>query len=63
MAVLTLGEAGEILSARGDCLVVFGLECAALPRQNIGAFLDARYVFPQETRNYGLGRFGLRFAF
>ncbi|HYV33147.1 MAG TPA: hypothetical protein VEO53_18815, partial [Candidatus Binatia bacterium] len=40
VAVLTLGESGEILSARGDCLVVFGLECAALPRQNIGAFLD-----------------------
>ena len=30
---------------------------------NIGAFLDARYVFTDGTKNYGLGRAGLRFAF
>ena len=38
-----------------------GLEYRFAP--NIGAFLDARYVFPQQERCYGLGRFGLRFAF
>src|ERR1043166_1163731 len=40
VAVLTLSESGEILSARGDCPVVFGCEGAALPGQNIGAFLE-----------------------
>lgn len=31
--------------------------------RNIGAFVDARYVLTDGTRNYGLGRAGLRFAF
>ncbi len=31
--------------------------------RNIGAFLDARMVFPDETGDYGLARLGLRFSF
>ncbi len=31
--------------------------------RNIGAFVDARYVLTDGTRNYGLGRAGVRFAF
>ena len=38
-----------------------GLEYRFTP--HVGAFLDARYVFTDGTRNYGLGRAGLRFAF
>jgi hypothetical protein len=30
---------------------------------NIGVFVDGRYVFADETRNYGLGRVGLKFGF
>ena len=30
---------------------------------NIGAFLDARWVFPEETKYYGVARVGVRFAF
>ena len=30
---------------------------------HVGAFLDARYVFTDGTKNYGLGRVGLRLAF
>jgi len=29
----------------------------------IGAFVDARYVLPDETKYYGVARLGLRFAF
>ena len=28
-----------------------------------GIFIDARYVFTEETKNYGLGRVGVRLAF
>jgi hypothetical protein len=38
-----------------------GLEYRFTPR--VGAFLDARYVFTDETKNYGLGRAGVRLAF
>lgn len=31
--------------------------------QNVGAFVDARWVLPDKTINYGVGRLGLRFAF
>ena len=31
--------------------------------RNWGLFLDARYVFTGETKNYGLGRLGARFSF
>jgi len=31
--------------------------------RNIGAFIDARLVVPDETGDYGLARLGLRFAF
>ena len=31
--------------------------------RNIGAFVDARWVLPDETKYYGVGRLGLRFAF
>ena len=30
---------------------------------HVGIFVDARYVWPDETREYGLGRVGLRFGF
>jgi hypothetical protein len=30
---------------------------------NVGVFLDARAVWPNETKNYGVARLGLRFAF
>ncbi len=30
---------------------------------NIGVFLDARAVWPNETKNYGVARLGLRFVF
>lgn len=30
---------------------------------NAGVFVDARYVWADETKNYGLGRLGLRFGF
>ncbi len=29
----------------------------------VGVFLDARAVVPNETKYYGVGRAGLRFAF
>ena len=31
--------------------------------RNVGVFLDARWVVPEETKYYGVGRFGVRFAF
>ena len=31
--------------------------------RHIGAFLDGRFVWADETRDYGLGRLGLRFGF
>jgi hypothetical protein len=31
--------------------------------RNIGTFLDARWVIPDETKYYGVARLGLRFAF
>ncbi len=31
--------------------------------RRLGAFVDARYVFTDGTKNYGLGRAGLRFGF
>ena len=31
--------------------------------RNVGVFLDARWVVPQETKYYGVARLGLRFAF
>jgi outer membrane protein W len=31
--------------------------------RNWGVFIDARYVFTDETKNYGLGRLGVRFSF
>ena len=30
---------------------------------HVGVFIDARGVLPNESRYYGVGRFGLRFAF
>jgi hypothetical protein len=38
-----------------------GLEYRVTP--NVGAFLDARWVLPDETKYYGVARLGLRFAF
>jgi hypothetical protein len=38
-----------------------GLEYRFNP--HIGAFLDARFVLPNETKYFGVGRAGLRFAF
>ena len=38
-----------------------GMEYRFTP--NVGAFLDARWVVPDKTKNYGVGRLGLRFAF
>lgn len=38
-----------------------GMEYRFTP--NIGAFVDARWVLPDETKYYGVGRLGLRFAF
>lgn len=31
--------------------------------KHVGAFVDARWVLPNETKNYGVGRAGLRYAF
>jgi hypothetical protein len=31
--------------------------------QNIGIFIDARYVYADKTENYGVGRTGLRLSF
>ena len=31
--------------------------------RNAGVFLDARWVLPDETKYYGVARFGVRFAF
>ena len=31
--------------------------------RNVGLFIDARYVFPDTTEDYGVGRAGLRFSF
>src|SRR5437867_1435747 len=39
IAVLTLGEAGEILSAREACCAVFGRESSALVGQNVRVLL------------------------
>ncbi len=30
---------------------------------HVGVFVDARWVVPNETRNFGVGRLGLRYAF
>ena len=38
-----------------------GMEYRFCP--NVGVFLDARAVWPNETKNYGVARLGLRFAF
>ena len=38
-----------------------GVEYRFTPR--IGAFVDARFVLPDETKYYGVGRLGMRFAF
>lgn len=38
-----------------------GIEVRFTP--NFGLFTDARYVFPDEAGNFGVGRLGLRFAF
>lgn len=38
-----------------------GLEYRFTPR--IGAFVDVRFVLPDETKYYGVGRLGVRFAF
>lgn len=38
-----------------------GLEWRFAP--HIGVFVDARYVWADKTRDYGLGRLGLRFGF
>jgi hypothetical protein len=38
-----------------------GMEYRFTP--NIGTFVDARWVVPDRTRNYGVGRLGLRLAF
>jgi hypothetical protein len=38
-----------------------GLEYRFTPK--VGLFVDARYVFTDETKDYGLGRVGLRFTF
>jgi hypothetical protein len=38
-----------------------GMEYRFTP--HVGVFLDARAVWPNETRLYGVGRVGLRFAF
>ncbi|HEY3931731.1 MAG TPA: hypothetical protein VGM58_05115 [Verrucomicrobiae bacterium] len=38
-----------------------GIEIRFTP--HIGFFVDARYVFPGKTDNYGVGRAGLRFSF
>lgn len=31
--------------------------------RNVGVFVDARWVLPDETKNYGVARLGMRFAF
>ena len=31
--------------------------------RHVGAFVDARFVLPDETKYYGVGRLGVRFAF
>lgn len=38
-----------------------GIEWRFAP--HIGIFVDARYVWPDETEDYGMGRGGLRFGF
>ena len=38
-----------------------GMEYRFCP--HVGVFLDARAVWPNETKNYGVARLGLRFAF
>ena len=38
-----------------------GLEVRFTP--NVGLFADARYVFTDETKNFGVGRLGLRCSF
>jgi chromosome segregation ATPase len=53
VAVLTLGEKGEILSARGDCVSLFGWDGNALAGRNIGVLL-------QGGLDNEIGRFLLR---
>ena len=38
-----------------------GIEYRFTP--NVGVFTDARWIFPDENKNYGVARLGLRFAF
>jgi chromosome segregation ATPase len=39
VAVLSLSDSGEILSARGSCMAVFGWDCSALGGKSIGLLL------------------------
>lgn len=44
VAVLSLAESGEILSARGSCMAVFGWDCSALSGKSIGLLLKGGLV-------------------
>jgi len=43
------------------CQIGAGMEYRFTPQ--VGVFLDARWVLPDETKYYGVARLGLRFAF
>ena len=70
---LPLGESGFAPYAFGGggqqfdaAKLTFGQAGAGMEYRfchNIGVFIDARSVWPNETKYYGVGRAGLRFAF
>jgi len=70
---LPLGESGfapYVLGGGGhqfdDAKLWFGQAGAGMEYRfchNIGMFIDARAVWPNETKYYGVGRVGIRFAF
>jgi hypothetical protein len=73
IARLPLGESGVALYALGgggrqfDPIIQWtldaggGIEWRFMP--NVGVFADARYVWADKTKDYGLGRIGLKFGF
>jgi hypothetical protein len=73
IARLPLGESGVALYAFGggarqfDPIIQWtwdaggGIEWRFLP--SVGVFADARYVWADKTKDYGLGRLGVKFGF
>lgn len=63
VAPYIFGGAGYQFENREQWLGNGGLGVEFRVSEHLGFFLDARYVLPDKSPNYGMGRAGLRFAF